>query len=200
MKKEELKKLKRLAGDWGRKYPRISEVCLYKADPAFETLDNIIVISTDGDDEELEKRCAEEFPMLEELGKVVEDFSWEDWSIWLNDDFFVLKATRVLLYKRRDLSAPRKKGNELHDIIWKVYCNRKKDISPDPTGGVVWNYIEGHWHCGDFRNEFDPGEIIQEVKEDVIYWTTDKGKEKKLSKNGLCKALCRMKKENERTC
>ena len=189
MEKEELKRLKRVARYWAEQYDSIREVSLYQEDPKYEYSKNIIVIKADPD-KELEKVCADPFGMLGEIGTVIKGFSWEEWIVNLNDDFFIFKPTRTVLYTRRDLSAPRKTRNELHEIIWEVYCKLKEMGYKDPKRGHVWNYLEKHWK--------DYDDVIQEIRDKTIYWRKPNGKDGQLTYNSLRNTLNRLKEKRSK--
>ena len=80
--------------------------------------------------------------------------------------------------------------NQLHDIIWKVFCSLREEYSK-PTGTQVWRRLERRY------KEFDTGGIIQEIKNGTIYWINADDKEKHHEKNTLIKStLKRVKEKN----
>ena len=128
--------------------------------------------------------------MLGEIGTVIKGFSWEDWIVNLNDDSFIFKPTRTVLYTRRDLSAPRKTRNELHEILWEVYCKLKEMGYKDPKRGHVWNYLEKHWK--------DYDDVIQEISDDTIYWRKPNGNDGQLKYDSLHNTLNRLKEKHSK--
>lgn len=92
---------------------------------------------------------------------------------------------------RRTIPAPavkRHTDNQFHDLIWKIFCSLREEYS-HPTGTQVWRRLQRRYH------EFDTEEIIQEIKNGLVFWRNASGEEKHHKKDTLIKSTLKRVKE-----
>ena len=90
----------------------------------------------------------------------------------------------------------RVRRTEIHDVIWAVYCDLKREFGHNPTCGQVWQRLENKYEEHDKKyEEYDHEEIIQEIKKNVIYWKNFKGDGKQQGKSSISTTLGRLKKK-----
>jgi hypothetical protein len=82
----------------------------------------------------------------------------------------------------------RVRPNELHDVIWRVYCDLEERHDA-PTAGQVWQKLQRHY------KEYDTEEIIQEITKGPIHWIDFRGSEQSLKESSFKGTLCKIKKK-----
>ena len=83
--------------------------------------------------------------------------------------------------------ANEKRGNQLHALIWRVYqslCGEGKKA----TAHDVWREVKSN------GRKHDEGEILNEVTNDEILWTSTYRNEQRFQKSSLDSLLSRLKK------
>jgi hypothetical protein len=84
--------------------------------------------------------------------------------------------------------AHRVRSNEIHDVIWRVYCDLKERYDA-PTSGQVWQKLQGNY------KEYDTEENIDEITKEMIVWTNFKGSRRTLKESSFKGTLCKIKKK-----
>lgn len=104
---------------------------------------------------------------------------------WLNDGLKQTEQSETTS-KSETLNSnePRKRQNQLHIFIWRVY----QSFDKKPTAQTVWHEIQ-HRH-----QLHDESKIIQEVNGKEILWCSGYGNEQKLKRISFNKTLSNIKK------
>ena len=84
--------------------------------------------------------------------------------------------------------AQRFRSNELHDVIWRVYCDLEERHDA-PTSGQVWQKLQRNYR------KYDTEEIIDEITREIIVWTNYKGSRRTLKESSFKGTLSNIKKK-----
>jgi hypothetical protein len=100
------------------------------------------------------------------------------------------------LYDSSGKPSRRTRNNELHEVIWAAYLALEKRHSNEPTEGELW--LELDREVGRDLKKYDKEEIIQEIKNNTIYWIDASSREKTLTKGSFSTILSRIKKKRKK--
>ena len=113
---------------------------------------------------------------MNELESVSIDEQNEIWHDFDNAIRTVLGGEGVIYSPRKPIK--RKRKNQLHELIWKVYLSLF-DRGRKPTAKAVWAEIEKNYE------EYDDECIIQEVTDEYIFWKSTGGNNQKLHRKSF---------------
>ena len=82
--------------------------------------------------------------------------------------------------------AHRVRSNEIHDVIWRAYCDLKKRFDA-PTSGQVWQKLVSSCKA------YDTEDIVDEVTKERIIWTNYKGSKRTLKESSFKATLSKIK-------
>jgi hypothetical protein len=143
-------------------------------------------------------------PLVKLLRKIPDDLvqcplDWLNWFDEIGNLMYARKPLRVWFGQQSGIVALQaeageyddtgsQRQSELHHFIWRVRLSligRKKRY----TWLDVWREIENN------HTQHDKDDIIEEVKDGVIFWCSSGGTEQKLKKTILCKTITGLKKK-----
>lgn len=143
-------------------------------------------------------------PLVKLLRKIPDDLvqcplDWLNWFDEIGNLMYARKPLRVWFGQQSGIVALQaeageyddtgsQRQSELHHFIWRVRLSligRKKRH----TWLDVWREIENN------HTQHDKDDIIEEVKDGVIFWCSSGGTEQKLKKTILCKTITGLKKK-----
>lgn len=107
---------------------------------------------------------------------------------WNNDSLSDLREWWGNKINSNNNQMSNERDSQLHEVIWTVYIYLKENPPKKFTANDVWKEIKKNYA------EHDVGEIIDEVTEDTIFWTSTYGNSQSLKKSSLPSLLTRLKK------
>lgn len=84
--------------------------------------------------------------------------------------------------------AHRIRTNELHDVIWRAYCDLEERHDA-PTSGQVWRKLVNNY------KKYDIEDVIDEITEKIIVWTNFKNSRRTLKESSFKGTLSHIKKK-----
>lgn len=143
-------------------------------------------------------------PLVKLLRQIPDDLTQRpfDWLNWFAEIGYLEYAKKPLLVwfeqqsgiaalqaeAGEDDDTGNQRQSELHHFIWRVRLSLI-ELKKRHTWRDVWREIENE------HNKHDKDDIIQEVKDGVIFWRSSGGTEQKLKKTILCKTITGLKKK-----
>ncbi len=114
----------------------------------------------------------------------------EEHFIFVNEE--VKRFCEIHLPKSPKVKVNKNKVNQLHTLIWKV-DNTLTELNDGirPQTQMVWNTIERNY------NDYDDEAIIQEVKDNAIFWKSKNGIEQTLTSTSFPATLSSIRNKNK---